>query len=197
GFTVVTEGLHDVALLQAILNISSEDPKIKFVAAGGWSSADSLARSYLVSGGTKVVLVVDADSSDTNQVEARRNFLKGSLGEIASPTMWTVVVIAPEIEALLFQDRKVIEAIAGRPVSDTEFVTGSFEPKRVLQQLLRGKPLTEVYTRMLKDLDLTRIMEASPIRELQSMIKGSEIKNGSRRKKDVQQSTAKPGLLRA
>ena len=96
-----------------------------------------------------------------------------SLGSIASSPKWKVVVIAPEIEGLLFEDRDVIEALVGHPITDTDFTSGSFNPKTVLKQLLHGKSLAEVYGRKLQHLDLGRIRETSPIRDLQSFIKGT------------------------
>ena len=50
---VVTEGEGDACLLRALLGVEADDPEVAVVAAGGWSAADSLARSYLVVGGTE------------------------------------------------------------------------------------------------------------------------------------------------
>jgi hypothetical protein len=184
-FTVVTEGKHDVALLKTLLNITDDNTNVKFVAAGGWSSADSLARSYLIHGDTNVALVVDADTTDPSQVEDRKRFLHMSLGEISSSAMWKVFVIDPEIERLLFEDHDVVEALVGRPISDTDFVSASFEPKAVLQRLLHGQSLTEVYNRILGRLDLSRIRKATPIPELLAFINREGSKTASRRRMPI------------
>ena len=128
-FTVVTEGKQDVALLKAFLDVTDDNTNVRFVAAGGWSSADALARSFLAHGDTHVALVVDADTTDPNLVEDRKRFLHRSLSEIPSSAMlWKVFVIEPEIEKLLFEDRSVVEALVGT-ISDTEFISASFEPR--------------------------------------------------------------------
>src|SRR5258708_32327690 len=106
--TIVTEGEQDRLLLQALLNIEADDPDIRVMAAGGWSSADSLARSFLVRGEDNVALVVDADTTDPDLVEERKRFLLRSLGSLSSSADWRIFVIAPEIEALLFRDRNVV-----------------------------------------------------------------------------------------
>jgi hypothetical protein len=181
-FKIVTEGLQDVVFLEILLNISSNDPNVELVAAGGWSSAESLARSFLVRTGSNVALVVDADTTDPNLIEDRKRFLSRSLGEISSPSAWKVVVIAPEIEVLLFEDRKVIEELVGHPISDTDYTSGLYEPRAVLRRIFKNKPLAEVYRSRLPKVDLDRIREIPSIRELQSFMKGVGARPTSRRK---------------
>ena len=71
---VVTEQLDDTLLLQAALGTPPSDVEVRWVAAGGWSGADALARSIRVHGEADVAEVVDADSTDRNLVEGRRQW---------------------------------------------------------------------------------------------------------------------------
>ena len=83
-YTVVTQGEDARLLLETLLDIAPDDSRIRVVAAGGWSGADSYARSLLMHNIENVALVVDAGGSDPKQVEYRKHFLRGSLGEIYS-----------------------------------------------------------------------------------------------------------------
>lgn len=176
---VVTEGESDVLLLKALVGRESED--IEFVKAGGWSGADSLARSYLVDGRHDVALIVDADAYEPDRAEERRQFLRESLGSVALRTRWEVFVVAPEIEGLLFADRHVLEDLVGRPVSDAEFQEGKFEPKKVLMKLLSGKNRVRFFQERLSEIDLTPLQNQGQVQSLRNFLDGAR-KNGMSKK---------------
>ena len=180
-FMIVTEGKQDVALLKAILNLDDDD-NVEFFPAGGWSSADSFARSVLIHGDKKVALVLDADTTDHVMAQDKKKFLNRSLGEIASPTNWKVFMPEPAIEILLFKDRRVIEAVLGRPISDVDFTRAAFTPEAVLEELFKGKDLQDVYNEELRGLDLSPLREISLIKELMAFLKpkGREIAHEKR-----------------
>jgi hypothetical protein len=169
--TVITEGPADAALLEAVLALDPNVADVRVVAAGGWSSADSLARSMLIHGREDVALVVDADSTDPVVVNERQRFLEGSLREVVPTAEWRVFVIAPEVEALLFEDPAVAETVAGRPLSEAELVRGRFQPREVLRQLLNGHSLTEAMGR-LRHLDLSPLQQLPIVRELRDFASG-------------------------
>jgi hypothetical protein len=177
---VVTEGETDCLLLRAILDESLTAVPVSFVAAGGWSAADAYARSVLVHGAADVVLVVDADSSDANLAEERRRFLQRSLREIPSPSRRHVIVVAPEIEGLLFRDRAVLEQLVGRRVSDTELVRAEFEPRKVLSEMTGGEDRLELFRERLPRLDLSVLKTLPEIRELREALHEGELA-GARR----------------
>lgn len=153
--------------------IAEDDPQDEVVPAGGWSVADSLARSFLANGKGDVVLVVDADSSDPDQIMARKHFLEHSLGSIASRARSLVVVVVPELEALLFHDKALLEALVKRPVTESEFIRGKYEPKKVLRELLGGVPLNEAFRTRLPALDLEAVRQLAPLLELRDFISGN------------------------
>lgn len=172
---VVTEGPTDVLLLQAVLRIPEDDPWVQFQAAGGWSAADSLARSYLANGAGDVVLVVDADTIDPQGIEERKQFLRHSLAEIASAARKLVVVMVPALEVVLFADRSLLETLVGREVSEVDFVRGQYEPVKVLQSLLGNEPWSHAFARRLPYLDLDAVRSLAPLRELQDFLAPANI----------------------
>ena len=171
---VVTEEESDVLLLSALIGEGSNT--VEFVKSGGWSAADSLARSYLVDGQHDVALVVDADSYDPRMVEERRRFLTHSLASVALRTRWQVFVIAPEIEILLFKDRYLLEELLHQSVTESDFQEGKFEPKKVLKRLLPGKSLTRFFQERLPQVDLTPLQNQKEIEHLRRFLNGTRKK---------------------
>jgi hypothetical protein len=161
---LITEGQDDVTLLRSILDDGAMSA-IKYISAGGWSGADALARSYLTDPDVRVAVVVDADTLDANGAAERKRFLERSLGQIAPHSRWCAVVVVPEIEALLFENRSMIEGLLGKPVDPTEFVRGKYEPKTVLSELMPGVRLNHLYSR-LASVDLSALRNRPEIEEL-------------------------------
>jgi hypothetical protein len=172
---VVTEGPTDVAILQALVGSADTRRNVKFVAAGGWSAADALARSLLVHGTTDVALAVDADTTDPASVEEHRGYLRRSLAMIASPARSHITLFVPEIEVLFFEDGALLEALVGQKVRDEDLLRGRYEPKRTLARLLGGGVTPQVFVERLPALDLEIIREASPVRELRTFVRASEL----------------------
>lgn len=171
---VVTEGENDILLLKAL--VGETGTTTEFVKAGGWSGADSLARSYLVDGQHDVALVVDADSYDERMVEERRRFLMHSMESVALRTRWQVSVIAPEIEALLFEDRQTLEKLIGRAVSASELQEAKFEPKKVLMRLLLPKNRAHFFRERLPQVDLTPLQNQREVAHLRQFLKETQRK---------------------
>ncbi|MBM3459050.1 MAG: hypothetical protein FJX77_11035 [Armatimonadetes bacterium] len=168
---VVVEGRDDEVVLRHLLEPSNGTAQLEFRVAGGRSAADSLARSLLASARGDVALVVDSDSVDPGLIAERKGFLRQSLQAIASPKRWHVTMLEPELEALFFRDRDLLESLVGHPVSDTDLVRGCYEPKRTLGELLGGASLRLVLEQKGQSLDLQRMREQSPICELRDFLR--------------------------
>lgn len=137
---VVCEGLADQLLLEGILKdeFLTDGTEVVVVRGGGWSGAESMARSILAVRQAPVALVVDADSSDPQLTREREAFLNASLGEFRS--RFQVFVVVPEIEVLLFKSPELLER-AGLELSERDLLRAQYEPKRVLNELADGQPL--------------------------------------------------------
>lgn len=165
---VVTEGPADIAILRKLIETPGNG-RIQFYEAGGFSAVNSLARSLLVKGSQKLAVVVDADSRDPNVIEDRKRFLAKSLRDIAPRSQVKVVVIAPEIEALFFEHRDILDKLLGKRLDDTEFVSGYVEPKKVLQRHLSGAQL-EFRLDTLEDEDLESLRSDPEISSLRAFL---------------------------
>jgi hypothetical protein len=160
-YVLLTEDELDAKLMEALLERKNVHD-VKYIAAGGWSGADSLARSYLTDPHANVALVVDSDSLDEGTTEERKRFLRRSLGQIADTSRWRVVVIKPEIDVLLFEDLSVLQGLVGHKVDSHAVTDVHFSvPSDVFASMLGETSIREVYER-LRSVDLLPILDKHP-----------------------------------
>jgi hypothetical protein len=161
---VITVGESDCVLLQNLLRETGNETR--FIAAGGWSSADSLARSVLADGYYDVALVVDADTNDEFLASERKRFLQDSLTQIGSSSKWKVFVVIPDIDVLLFSHKNILEAVVGTTVSETYWLEGKYNTRKVLESLLKGRSRSNVYRQQLPSIDLSPPKELPIVKDI-------------------------------
>ena len=164
---IITEGESDRLLLARLLWLPYG---MTIVSAGGRSSADALARSYLVNGDNNVAFVLDADTLDHNQVEERRQFYHQSLKQVALRSKWRVVMMVPEIEALFFRKPSVLESLVGRTITEEEVIQGRFNPKQTFARLFGGLGIIRIYKTVLTNPAIEQLREQPEIQELQQFL---------------------------
>lgn len=131
---VITERNFNAELLQKILSAEVLQ-NVKIVPAGGYSSATSLARSMLYTPGKYVIIAVDAGSNNEVDVLERYYFLRDYMRMGASEKRFTIHLFKPEIEHVFFEDKKVLETIVGKKVSDLELELAALQPRLGLSKL--------------------------------------------------------------
>jgi len=150
---VVTENKRDLALIEKLLS-EEFGSRVGFVAGEGSDSAETMARSLLVSKHVPVVLVLDSDTSNAKANQERRETVSEYLGSVTSDAPYEVVMAVPELETVFFKDTSVLEHIINRSVSKPERQTAEFAPKRVLAQLLETDsehPMKKAVSLLTKD----------------------------------------------
>jgi hypothetical protein len=121
-------------------------------------SSVSLARSILLNRKSVVALVTEAKPDELRQTHRSIAYL---LLSVACADLWKFVLLVPETEVLLFQDRGVLRQVLGREPTEEELTRGRSEPRRTLEELLGLK-------RLALDGELGRRLEAvdvSPLAE--------------------------------
>lgn len=117
---VVTEGASDAAMVsRALTGAGLED--VHVAAAGGRSSAISLARSILRSRRRPVALVMDADTTDPARVREQEQVLSDLVSGSTKSPSFRVFLAVPVMES------------AARDAAEA----GAFEPMRSLISFLR------------------------------------------------------------
>jgi hypothetical protein len=139
---VIAEGRTDIAVLKALLAPALSAAKgsvaVDFMEGGGWSAAESLARSILAIDREPVALVIDADSTSPTQIEERRAVTEGLLGLYAPRSRWVVILMVPTIEELFFTAPTFLAEMLGlkTKVPAAILQQARFEPKVALTKLL-------------------------------------------------------------
>jgi hypothetical protein len=131
---IVVEGESDRLILQKLLPPRIL-PEVKILAAGGRSSAYSMATTLVNTRRVPVVLVVDADSIQPSQIEERAEFVQGLMRRAALETPFLVIVVVPEMEAVLLGNRAYLEGFAGRNFTDFEWNAAQRDPKGFLKEI--------------------------------------------------------------
>jgi len=137
---VVTEGQTDAQFFGLLLSRRA-GTGFTVVPAGGKSATISLAQSLLVSRHQPVALIIDADSVFAEGVREQMSIYDDMLRSRSMQTPFLLLVAVPEMESLFFESKEVLSAVGMIP-SDRQAVDAKYQPKRVLDQLLRKKDWT-------------------------------------------------------
>jgi hypothetical protein len=171
---VITEGKLDQVLLKNILDADPPKHSFEVLAAGAASTAVSLARSYLATGDTRTALVLDAETTDQEQLPAKHALVADLLAGIASPDRFLVLLMVPAIESVLFTDRGEAGELFGKELNDEEWTEAKYEPKLTLGRMIQGTPTRIInlskFERLLQEHDLKPFARSQPMRRLLSFI---------------------------
>ena len=146
---IVVEGPTDAAILRAILP-GELLQDVQFVTGQGRYGAESMARKLLITERIPTVLVIDADVEQESIVQEQRQDLDFLLKQAAVGIPYQILLAVPEIEAVFFQDRGVLESLLCRQFTDLEWHLAQQQP-RVLLDTLPGGSLafvTQTLTRL-------------------------------------------------
>jgi hypothetical protein len=133
---LVTQHKSDTAIFEKLLSEKIVD-KVFVVEGAGRSSARSLAASILAVKQRPVALIVDADTTDADDIQAQKYMLRELLYRASPGIPFEVFLAAPEIEAVFLQDRSFIERLANRQFSDAEWQAAALHPKKFLSDILK------------------------------------------------------------
>jgi hypothetical protein len=141
---VMTEGQADARLLLGLLR-DFDDAALRVSSVGGRSMAESMAEKVLITTGEPVVLVVDADGTDPDEVAEDKASVESFLRPAAGPVPFEVVLVVPEMEALLFEAPSMLKRLFG--VADLPRMRTK-RPKAVLRSLDGSPTLADVMAKL-------------------------------------------------
>jgi hypothetical protein len=166
---IVVEDKQDAALIRALLKSDFDltTDGIKIVEGNGYSGAESLTRTLLITRQQPVILVVNADSNDPRE---RQQFLESSIGQYADRRLWKVLVAVPALESILFTDRSVVESLVETEASDLALIQGQYEPKKALERLSPGITSEPRFSERIAQVDLTPLSSHEFVRNLKASL---------------------------
>jgi hypothetical protein len=136
---IVTEGELDKSVLEAVLPLHWQS-EIRMAAAGGLSGAYGLASTLLSKRQKPVILLVDADSTNPSVVQERQDFADSWIKRASATRIpYLVVVAVPEIEAIVLNDREILEQFASRDFTPFEWQAAQRDPKGFTQEIFKDQ----------------------------------------------------------
>ncbi|MEP1080141.1 hypothetical protein NDI52_32780 [Leptolyngbya sp. PL-A3] len=131
---IVTKDPSHAAILRQILPESSLR-SVLFVSGESEYGAESMAQKLLLTERIPTILVMDAKTNDLSRLREQLQDLGFLLRQAAAKTPFKIAVAVPEIEAVFFQDRALVEEIAQRHFTDLEWQLAQHHPKELLENL--------------------------------------------------------------
>jgi len=159
---IVIQGKSYEAAIESILPRNMADD-VLVTEGTSQSSAISLAASILIVKQRPVALIVDAGTTDADDIQTQKYVLRDILYRASPGIPFEVFLAAPEMEVLFLQDRRFIEKIANRKFSDTEWQDAALHPKKFLSDLLKQD--ASVSAKLLEKIDdeAVRNVQAHPL----------------------------------
>ncbi len=145
---VVTESAIDAGIVgHALRGAIAYDQSPDILVAGGWSAAESMARSILLIRQAPTALVVDADDTDPARTAERQHFMESSLGAYSGTTAYKVIQFVPSILSSLFRQPRYVEGVA---LTQRQRFRARYEPTQVLMEILKHSPrsISEIEKRL-------------------------------------------------
>jgi hypothetical protein len=130
-----------------------DDPSLMLGAADVQSSAMMMAGGALRRELTPTVLVLDSDSLEERAILAEQAEIGGIMSMYGSRIPFRLVLAIPQVEAILFSDRRGFEKALGRKVAEKDWFEGRFRPRAVLKRLLAGSDYEQAVRTLLDALD--------------------------------------------
>jgi len=174
---VVVEGATDADILRRVLPRDLVED-VEFVVANGRSAAMSLARSILVVKRAPVALVVDADTNDEVAVKEQLDLLRYYMSYGAGAAPFEVLAAVPEIDAVLFQDRSLIERITGRKSSDLEWQMARRHPKEWLTAVMPDRAAVAHHLNGVGEDTLSVLRQHALVRQLMQFLSSVSVDAG-------------------
>ena len=98
---LVCEGRHDAAVLRTIF-AANDLNEVRIVEGGGKSSAISLGTSFALNGGTRVAIVVDADTTDPDRLQEQKSIFEDLLSRSLGSGSCRLFLAVPTLEGAIF-----------------------------------------------------------------------------------------------
>ncbi|MCI5218258.1 MAG: hypothetical protein D3914_03460 [Candidatus Electrothrix sp. LOE2] len=162
---VIVEGVLDKFLLERILPEEFTACN-KIIVGNGDNLALSKARSLLVASDLPVVLIVDSDSTEHTSIEEKRDFMVQSLQQFSQPDHFQVVLAVPELEIIFFSSRTMIEELVRGPITDQQWESAHYRPKRILRDILQTENIQSSLADLLTPTIIEKLRETSFVQDI-------------------------------
>lgn len=164
---LVVRGEVNALMLRKLLE-PEFGPELRVLGTDVFSESVSLARSVLSNRKAIVALVAGTRSAELQKIRELHRFLVYALVQVEYTDLWKVVLVVPDAEVMLFQDRSVLRQVLGREPTEEEWTRGQTEPLRVLEEVfgLQRIRLDKELCRRLETVDVSCLAGHSVVQQV-------------------------------
>lgn len=172
---IVTSGLVAGWLMKRLVDGHPllRDRAIQVRADESRGGAASAARSIRTLRRVPVAVVADADTLSPAMMAEEKGLMEYLVGDAAPSREWRVLLIAPEVAALLFRDEPLLRSLVPVEPSFEQLIRGRYEPNRVLAELFAqagGQPFPDALIERLKQTDVSSLWATPELRPLEEFL---------------------------
>jgi hypothetical protein len=166
----VTERSSDAEILRNVLPAAALE-SVQVVESKSDYDAESRAMSLLAEKRLPVVLVLNARTNDESMIQQRQADLGYLLRSYAGPVPFKLAIAVPELEVIFFQDRRLIETLIGKTLTDLEWQFAQRHPQELLDTVAGGKTaFVENVLNLMTEEELQLLRQHPLIEELNAFL---------------------------
>lgn len=130
---IITEGDFDAKVLNKIF---ADNSNVKIMAASGYSSAISKARSLMSHlPNTRIILLLDTDTLDQREIDEKQDFVSSFMNIRLHENDIKVVWAVPEFEIIFLNNKEFLKAVTSHQLNKDLIEFGKFSPRRALESI--------------------------------------------------------------
>lgn len=170
---LVVRGEANALVLRKLLE-PEFGPELRVLGTDVFSESVCLARSVLGNRKAIVALVAGTRSAELHKIRELHRFLVYALVQVEDTDLWKVVLVVPEAEVMLFQDRNVLRQVLGREPTEEEWTRGQSEPLQVLKAVFgleNNILLDEELCRRLETVDVSCLAGHSVVQQVRQFFR--------------------------
>jgi hypothetical protein len=160
----MTKRQHVADLFQRLLP-AERLQEVKFIVEQRMYYLKSRATTLLRRQQLPVAIVLDAETLSAELIRERRQSLNELLEVLGGRTPSRIIFAVPEIEAIFFQEPRLLERIVGRKIPPVLRVMAQAQPRAALNELFRKSETVSTYEKLLKSLTAqdVEVLRKSPV----------------------------------
>jgi 5S rRNA maturation endonuclease (ribonuclease M5) len=136
---IITEGEFDAKILQRLLKDKRFKIKYEVIPANGYSSALSKVKSLMTVGNKRIILLLDADTTEESELKHKEDFVNSYVNTNLNKDNFKAFWAVPEFEIIFLSNKKFITELTRKSVSSDVLEIGKTAPKRTLETISSKK----------------------------------------------------------
>lgn len=163
----IVEGESDKVILERLFQNGWFSNDTRVIVTGGYSAALSAIQTLFTLTSSPIYFFFDTDTKSSDESEDKEQFIRGYLKPLFNNELF-LFPIFPETEILFFYNKKLLEKMVNKSISDELWQQGQQHPKKILLQLIDAQNYLEFLKKTLSD---DFLLELSEVPEIQSFRK--------------------------